>query len=144
MHGVNLIHFKNLSNEEYVITMPNIYARGILFGRMFMELGDHASVTCPSSDMICEMEFKIKGMFMGGYNHIAGKIKRVSSGEVLYSIHGKWTDVIYLVNEKTKEESIFFSPEETAKYAIVVNSIEEQEEFESRRYTVGLCSPYWK
>lgn len=134
MHGFNLIRFQNLSNEEYVITMPNIYARGILFGRMFMELGELATVTCPKSDLICEVEFKVKGMFMGGYNHIAGKIKRVSSGEVLYSIHGKWTDTIYLVNEKTKEETVLFSPEDTLVHPIAVKPIEEQEEFESRRY----------
>ena len=133
MHGVNLIHFQNLSNEEYVITMPNIYARGILFGRMFMELGEQATVTCPRSDLICEVEFKVKGMFMGGYNHIAGKIKRVSSGEVLYTIHGKWTDTINLVNEKTKEETVLFSPEDTLVHPIAVKPIEEQEEFESRR-----------
>ena len=60
MHGSNEIRFTNLPQEEYILTMPNVYARGILFGHMFMELGDHVTIKCPFNDLICEIEFKVK------------------------------------------------------------------------------------
>jgi hypothetical protein len=60
MQGENHVEFANLPNESYVITMPNTYARGILFGTMMMELGDTASVSCNDNDLICELEFTSK------------------------------------------------------------------------------------
>jgi hypothetical protein len=59
MEGGCRITFENL-NEEYTLTNPNIYARGILFGTMFMEIGDSASVRCEKSDLVCNLEFKVK------------------------------------------------------------------------------------
>ena len=60
MQGYNEIRFKNYPEEEYILTMPNFYARGILFGRMYMELGDTVQIRCPANDLICEIEFKVK------------------------------------------------------------------------------------
>ena len=47
-------------DESYVIGMPNVYARGILFGTMFMELGDSTTIRCEKSDLVCELDFKVK------------------------------------------------------------------------------------
>ncbi|KAF9375778.1 hypothetical protein CPB97_011225, partial [Podila verticillata] len=44
MQGEIKLSFTNRPGEDYIITMPNVYARGILFGTMLMELGDVASV----------------------------------------------------------------------------------------------------
>ena len=33
--------------HDSFVTQPNMYARGILFGKMKYELGDHSSVSCP-------------------------------------------------------------------------------------------------
>lgn len=96
MQGSSHIYFTNRPGEEYTITNPNVYARGILFGTMLMELGDTATITCESSDLSAVIEFKVKGYFSGTYNGISGKIKRISTEEVLYEISGKWTDVIYI------------------------------------------------
>lgn len=60
MEGGNKILFTNLSGEDYYLSNPNIYARGILFGTMYMELGDQTTVKCPKSDLVCELEFKVK------------------------------------------------------------------------------------
>lgn len=40
--------------------MPNMYARGILFGKMVLELGDISSVKNEKTDYACEVEFKTK------------------------------------------------------------------------------------
>jgi hypothetical protein len=50
---------------EYVVTMPNMYARGILFGKMVLELGDTCVAKNGRNDLSCDIEFKTKGFFFG-------------------------------------------------------------------------------
>jgi len=45
---------------EYVITMPNMYARGILFGKMVLELGDTCIAKNERNRMFADVEFKTK------------------------------------------------------------------------------------
>ena len=45
---------------EYVITMPNMYARGILFGKMVLELGDTCTAKNEKNGLTCDLEFKTK------------------------------------------------------------------------------------
>ncbi|KAG0033430.1 hypothetical protein BGZ81_008516 [Podila clonocystis] len=131
MQGEIKLSFTNRPGEDYIITMPNVYARGILFGTMLMELGDVASVRCAKLDLVCSLEFKVKGFFSGSYNGIVGKIKRISTGETLYEISGKWSDEIII--KKGLKKEVFFD----AKTAVICPKIiapeEKQEENESRR-----------
>jgi hypothetical protein len=45
---------------EYVITMPSMYARGILFGKMVLELGDSCTIRNERTGMHCDVDFKTK------------------------------------------------------------------------------------
>lgn len=47
-------------HQEYVITMPNMYARGILFGKMVLELGDTCIAKNEKNGFQCDLEFKTK------------------------------------------------------------------------------------
>ena len=67
-----------------------MYARGILFGKMKYELGDHSYVRCPENHLSADLEFKTKGYFGGSYNAIGGTIKNEQTGEVLYELGGLW------------------------------------------------------
>ena len=60
MEGTSILQFDNLSGEVYVISRPNVYVRGILFGTTYMELGDTATIRCSKSDLICTIDFKSK------------------------------------------------------------------------------------
>jgi len=40
--------------------MPNMYARGILFGKMVIELGDTCTARCEKLGMTADIEFKTK------------------------------------------------------------------------------------
>lgn len=40
--------------------MPNMYARGILFGKMVQELGDTCTVKNERHRLSCDLEFKTK------------------------------------------------------------------------------------
>lgn len=60
MGGSSKIRFLNRPGEEYLVTYPNIYARGILFGTMYVELGDSVTIKCPKTNLSCDIEFKVK------------------------------------------------------------------------------------
>ena len=68
-----------------------MYARGILFGKMKYELGDHSYVRCPETGLIADVEFKTKGYFSGTYNAIGGVIRNSDTGETLYELSGMWS-----------------------------------------------------
>jgi hypothetical protein len=40
--------------------MPNMYARGILFGKMVLELGDTCTAKNDVNGLFCDLEFKTK------------------------------------------------------------------------------------
>lgn len=79
-----------------ILTQPNMYARGILFGKMRYELGDHSYVRCPENDLVADIEFKTKGYFSGVYNAIGGTIKNEKTGEVHYELSGLWNGEMYI------------------------------------------------
>lgn len=73
-----------------------MYARGILFGKMKYELGDHSFVRCPELDLTADIDFKTKGWVGGTYNAIGGVIKRESTGEVLFELSGLWNEEMFI------------------------------------------------
>ncbi|KAG4305240.1 hypothetical protein PORY_001410 [Pneumocystis oryctolagi] len=133
MEGKAILTFIN-RDEEYTLTQPNMYARGILFGRLRFELGDHSYIKCQKNDLIADIEFKTKGFISGTYNVIVGKIKRESSGEVLYEVSGKWDEEMIIKNiKKTGESSILFDATDSTYTQPIVRPEYEQEDRESRK-----------
>jgi hypothetical protein len=72
-----------------------MYARGILFGTMKYELGDHAYIRCPETGMVADLEFKTRGYFSGTYNAIGGFIKD-AQGKQLFELSGLWNEEMYI------------------------------------------------
>ncbi|WVQ81911.1 hypothetical protein IAT38_004038 [Cryptococcus sp. DSM 104549] len=133
MEGEDRIRLLNRPEDgEYVITMPNTYARGILFGKMLLELCDLSTIVCEKTDYRSDVDFKAKGWISGGYNVISGKVTgpgKADAGE----LSGHWSSEIEFHDKKTKEKRVLFNPA-TAKIApkrVLPES--EQEEYESRR-----------
>ncbi|KAG9987518.1 Oxysterol-binding protein, partial [Aureobasidium melanogenum] len=108
MEGIAVMRLLN-RNERYFITQPNMYARGILFGKMKYELGDHAYVRCPELGLEAEIDFKVKGWMTGTYNAIGGHIKDTKSGKNLFEFSGYWDKEMYIKNltQTGKKELIF-------------------------------------
>jgi hypothetical protein len=73
-----------------------MYARGILFGKMKYELGDHSYVRCPESGLVADLEFKVKGYFGGTYNAIGGFIKDTKTDKNLFELSGLWSGEMYI------------------------------------------------
>ncbi|KAM0280734.1 hypothetical protein ACHAQH_003904 [Verticillium albo-atrum] len=110
-----------------------MYARGILFGKMKYELGDHSFVRCPELDLVADIEFKTKGWVGGTYNAIGGFIKRESTDEILYELSGLWSDEMYIKDVKTGHKEMFFNAKTSKPSSPSVRPVEEQEERESQR-----------
>lgn len=119
--------------ERYFLTQPNMYARGILFGKMKYELGDHSFVRCPELGLVADLEFKTKGWVGGMYNAIGGAIRNVKTGEALYEFSGLWTEDMFIKNLKTGHKEMFFDAHRSKPSPPLVRPIEEQEERESQR-----------
>lgn len=98
MQGEARIALLNDPKLEFIVTYPNIYARGILFGTKYVELGDKVSIICKADNIMAELDFKIKGYFSGSINEVHGVIKRLSTQECLYEITGNWAKEV-LINE---------------------------------------------
>lgn len=60
LEGTSNVHFLNRPGEEYVLTNPNIYARGILFGKMLLELGDSVRISCEKTGLAANIDFIVK------------------------------------------------------------------------------------
>lgn len=72
-----------------------MYARGILFGKMKYELGDHSVVRCPETGYHADIEFKNRGYFAGKDDSIGGFIKDAQEHN-LYELSGVWNGKMYL------------------------------------------------
>ncbi|CAD6915589.1 unnamed protein product [Tilletia controversa] len=131
MGGENrIVLLDRLEDREYRISMPNMYARGIMFGKMVMELGDQSKVVNEANDIVADIEFKTKGYFTGTYNAIGGKVTQ--KGKAVGEITGKWSDNMDFKSSKGATEELFNA--RTAKFVDKIVAPEsEQEEFESRR-----------
>jgi hypothetical protein len=86
--------------------MPNMYARGILFGKMVIELGDTCTVRNDAQDFQADLEFKTKGFFSGTYNSIAGRVKHGSTE--LGDVTGKWSALMEFKPSKVRTRQVPF------------------------------------
>ncbi|KAG9248512.1 hypothetical protein BJ878DRAFT_15763 [Calycina marina] len=136
MEGIAVLRLlnrgKGSNGESYFLTQPNMYARGILFGKMKYELGDHSFVRCPELGLSADIEFKTKGYFGGTYNSIGGEIK-TDSGEVLYQLSGMWSGEMVIKDMRTGKKDVLFNATNAKPTAPIARPLEEQNERESQK-----------
>lgn len=132
MGGTSKLRFLDRPDDGlYVISMPNMYARGILFGKqMVFELGDDCKVSNNANDIVCDLDFKTKGFFSGSYNAIAGKIK--ADGKDVGDISGLWSEQMELKRSKGSKD-VLFDARGAKPSPKLVAPLAEQGEYESRR-----------
>jgi hypothetical protein len=123
--------------------MPNTYARGILFGKMLLELGDLSTIKNEVTGYNCDVDFKTKvgfsrraqlteqGWVSGGYNLISGKVTG-PGGKSEGEINGMWSGTIDYSPKGGKKSTLFdASKSKAVAKAVLPESM--QEENESRR-----------
>jgi len=137
MEGIAILSFLNRGKEKggerYILTQPNMYARGILFGKMKYELGDHSFVKCPENGLTADLEFKTKGYFSGTYNAIGGVIKNEKTGETLYELSGLWNGEMYIKDALTGKKELLFNATKAKHASPLTRPLEEQGPRESQK-----------
>lgn len=133
MEGVGHVILGERDDETYIMNQPNVYCRGILFGKLRYELGDHMVIKCPKTGFEADIEFRTKGFISGTYDAIEGVIKNTKTGEDLYTISGKWNEVMELKNNATGKKEVFFDTSTTQLYSPKTRPLEEQLDYESRK-----------
>ncbi|KAF2840989.1 lytic polysaccharide monooxygenase [Patellaria atrata CBS 101060] len=131
MEGIAVMRFLD-RNERFFITQPNIYSRGIMFGKMKYELGDHSFVRCPESGMVADLEFKTKGYFGGTYNAIGGYIKD-RNDKNLFELSGLWNGEMFIKDLATGKKELLFDATHARETPPSVRPLEEQEDRESQK-----------
>lgn len=137
MEGVTKLSFLNLVDkktglpETYTLSQPNMYARGILFGGLKFELGDHLFIRSSVTSVVADIEFKTKGFISGTYNAIQGTVQ--DGSHKLFEISGKWNEKMTIKDLKTKKTSTFFDCDKATPLKPKVRDVSEQGEFESRK-----------
>ncbi|WFD17879.1 hypothetical protein MCAP1_000088 [Malassezia caprae] len=126
-----VVLLNKLADGEYTISMPNMYARGIMFGKMVFELGDQSNVTNVANDISCHIDFKVKGYFGGTYNAIGAKINH--HGRTTGELTGKWSEAMEYKDTQTGKSRVLFDAKSAATVQKHAPPLEEQEPNESRR-----------
>lgn len=129
--------------EEYNITLPYANCKGILIGKLTMELGGKVTIECAKTGYSADIDFKLKPLLGGieASNLIDGKIKFAK--ETMAVINGKWDGEI-LLNEKkvnlntnqTNDPIVLWKPTKDiieSRLKRFVVPIENQMEFESEK-----------
>lgn len=133
MEGWGHVTLGKRDNEVYLMNQPNVYCRGILFGKLKYELGDHMYVKCPKTGYEADIEFKTKGFISGTYDAIEGMVKNSKTDEVLYTISGKWNEVMEIKDCKTNKKLTFYDTSITECLSPKVKPLDEQWDYESRK-----------
>ncbi|CDZ98391.1 Oxysterol-binding protein [Phaffia rhodozyma] len=132
MDGENRVILMNKPEDgEYQISMPNMYARGILFGKLILELGDTSSINNVNTGIHCDVEFKTKGFFSGTYNAVTGKV--ANSKGTLGEINGLWSESMEYKDSKTGRTQTLFDAQKATSTPKTVAPEPEQEPNESQR-----------
>ncbi|KAL9053192.1 MAG: hypothetical protein Q9162_004923 [Coniocarpon cinnabarinum] len=109
-----------------------MYARGILFGKMKYELGDHSYVKCPETGLEADIEFTNKGYFSGKDNAVKGVIKN-RAGKILFEVSGEWNGKMFVKDSASGKQDLVFDATSARETYPNARPVEEQEECESQR-----------
>ncbi|GAP91647.1 putative oxysterol-binding protein [Rosellinia necatrix] len=136
MEGVAVLSLLNRGEdrqrgERYWLTQPNMYARGILFGNMKYELGDHSVVRCPELGLTADIDFKTKGWVSGTYNAIGGTIKDEKTNQTLFELSGLWSEEMFIKDLRNGNKQMFFDARKAKPSRPLVRPVGEQDEHES-------------
>lgn len=131
MEGIARLTLGN-RNEQYTLAQPNAYCRGILFGKLRYELGDHVVIKCQETGIEADVEFKTKGFISGTYDAIEATVKDTRTGKTLFVITGKWNDVM-TIEDSDGNSSPFIDTRDVQIHSPKVKSLEKQQDFESRK-----------
>ncbi|KAI9141224.1 hypothetical protein BKA69DRAFT_1038683 [Paraphysoderma sedebokerense] len=119
--------------DEYLVSYPELFVRGLLSGQMFVELAGTSRITSRSG-FNCDIEYIPKPWFSGEYHHMKGSIYKIGEEKKsLYTISGRWPHVTYITETKSNETTVLFDADTSPIEEPSVKPIAEQNDIESRK-----------
>lgn len=133
MEGVAEVTLGEHDNETYSLTQPNVYCRGILFGKLRYELGDHMLIKCEKNFLEADIEFKTKGFISGSYDVIEGVVRDTRTSKTLYTITGKWNEKMEIQSGADGKKELFYDTANAEIFKPQVKPFKSQLPYESRK-----------
>ena len=118
--------------ETYEFNFPNMYGRGILFGKMRMEICGQVRVMCKRTGISGRIDFLEKPLFRKRYNRFKGYVSCANSQTPTILFSGRWTAFMKCVDNRSGRTMITFDVRRVVPLRIVSPPIEDQCEFESQ------------
>ncbi|KAJ6181793.1 hypothetical protein N7485_000435 [Penicillium canescens] len=140
-HGVQIGHALYTltppgSNEKeiYLITLPRLRIKSLLYGTPFVEL-ERKSMIASSSGYIAEIDYSGKGWLSSKKNSFTASLYEASGGKKkpLYLVDGQWSDSFSISNLRTKEVVDKYVVRDSKTTPLTLAPIEKQDLYESRR-----------
>ncbi len=98
----NVFVYVREHQEEYMITMPQLYVRGLMTGATFLEICGDVSIVS-SAGFGAKMRFIPKPWFNGEYDQVEAVLFDTKSGKIHFDVWGKWSGRIYFA-ESDKDD----------------------------------------
>lgn len=99
-----LFVFVEKYGEEYAISLPELYLRGLVTGAPFVEITGECLVVCSRHDYAAKIRFIPKPWFSGSYNLVEGIVYNDKTQEVTHEIYGNWAEKTFIQNKETDPE----------------------------------------
>ena len=90
----NVFVYVREHDEEYMITMPQLYVRGLMTGATFLEICGDVSIVS-SAGFGAKMRFIPKPWFNGEYDQVEAVLFDTKSGKIHFDVWGKWSGTVY-------------------------------------------------
>jgi len=132
------------TGEDYVVTFPSGYGRGILT-TPWLELGGKCEITCPQTGYRSDIEFKCKQFWSNEQNKISAEVYAKDTKKAILKVDGEWNGkmIAKWTGTAAKTET-FLDVGQLPCTKKIVKPVAEQEKHESRRLwrevTAGLKS----
>ena len=124
------------SNEKefYLITLPRLRIKSLLYGTPIVEL-ERKSMIASSSGYIAQIDYSGKGWLSGKKNSFTASLYEASGGKKkpLYLVDGQWSDSFSISNPRTKEVVDQYVVRDSKTTPLTLAPIEKQDLYESRR-----------
>lgn len=121
--------------ESYEFNFPNMYGRGILVGRLVMEIAGTVNIKCKKTGVTAKIEFLEKPLFFGRYNRFKGEIySSPEEKKPKITFEGRWSAYMR-VNDQRNDDPPYltFDVRTQTPLHFITPSIEEQTMYESAR-----------
>jgi hypothetical protein len=127
-------------DENYLIPLPNVKVKGILSGTLYPELHGQYHILS-SSGFVAEIDFSGKGFLSGKKNGVDAILYREEDkNNPLFTVSGQWNDQITIQEGGSDAEIETIDVRSLASTPMHVDSLEEQDDWESRKAWAGVIA----